>query len=169
MSESIQSISNGTFTIGSTSATKFEAGPGITITEPSEGTVRIGNDETVLWWGAAGPSNFPLQMNEPFSAFEKIEFVWNPRYNGDYGCPIYYTQLGTEKYDASVPTKYTLVGEYANANQIWKEYWYLENDNNGTTLSSYKALYWPGTGGTNSATQTNCKLFKVVGINRKEV
>jgi hypothetical protein len=43
----------------------------------------------------------------------------------------------------------------------------LENDNNGNTLSSYKALYWPGTGGTNSSTQTNCRLFKVVGIGRK--
>lgn len=50
MSE-INSIANGTFTIGSTSATSFEAGPGISITQPSEGTVRIANDETVLWSG----------------------------------------------------------------------------------------------------------------------
>ena len=49
MSENIQSISQGTYTIGQTSATNFIAGPGIKIDEPSAGTVRIGNDETVLF------------------------------------------------------------------------------------------------------------------------
>ena len=44
MSENIQSISQGTFTIGQTSATNFVAGPGIKIDEPSAGTVRIGMD-----------------------------------------------------------------------------------------------------------------------------
>ena len=64
MSE-INSIANGTFTIGQTSATNFQAGPGIKIDEPSEGTVRIGTDETVLWEGSANkaittedPNNF---------------------------------------------------------------------------------------------------------------
>ena len=52
MSENIQSISQGTYTIGQTSATNFVAGPGIKIDEPSAGTVRIGNDETVLWSGS---------------------------------------------------------------------------------------------------------------------
>ena len=42
MSETIQSISQGTFTIGQTSATNLIAGPGIKIDEPSAGTVRIG-------------------------------------------------------------------------------------------------------------------------------
>ena len=49
MSENIQSISQGTYTIGQTSATNFIAGPGISIDSPSAGTVRIGNDETVLY------------------------------------------------------------------------------------------------------------------------
>lgn len=44
MSE-INSIANGTFTIGQTSATNFVAGNGIKIDEPSAGTVRIGTDE----------------------------------------------------------------------------------------------------------------------------
>ena len=50
MSE-INSIANGTFTLGQTSAMNFQAGPGIKIDSPSAGTVRIGNDETVLWEG----------------------------------------------------------------------------------------------------------------------
>ena len=65
MGENIQSISQGTFAIGQTSATNFVAGHGIKIDEPSAGTVRIGNDETVLWEGSANkaittedPNNF---------------------------------------------------------------------------------------------------------------
>ena len=70
MSENIQSISQGTYTIGQTSATNFIAGPGIKIDEPSAGTVRIGNDETVLWSGAANAGEFTL--NETYKNFEKI-------------------------------------------------------------------------------------------------
>jgi len=43
MSE-INSIAQGTYTLGQTSATTYQAGPGISITQPSEGTVRISND-----------------------------------------------------------------------------------------------------------------------------
>ena len=45
----MNTIYDGSFVIGQTSATSFVAGPGIKIDEPSAGTVRIGNDETVLW------------------------------------------------------------------------------------------------------------------------
>ena len=128
----------------------------------------MGVDETVLWSGTAAPSNFPLTMSEPFSAFEKIEFVWDTRYNGDYGTPTKGTIVYTDNHGSTVPTKYTLVEAYANASQTWWDWWYLENDNNGTALSNLKAIYYPMTGG-NSASQTNCRLFKVIGIGRKEV
>lgn len=42
MSENIQSISQGTYTIGNTNELTFSAGPGIKIDQPSEGVVRIG-------------------------------------------------------------------------------------------------------------------------------
>lgn len=72
MSENIQSISQGTFTIGSTSATNFEAGPGISITQPSEGTVRIANDETVLWSGTySGTSAIPF--TESYKNFDYVQ------------------------------------------------------------------------------------------------
>ena len=70
MSE-INSIANGTFTIGQTSATNFVAGPGIKIDEPSAGTVRIGNDETVLWSGSIG-TNSSATLSEPYTNFERI-------------------------------------------------------------------------------------------------
>ena len=70
MSENIQSISQGTYTIGQTSATNFIAGQGIKIDEPSAGTVRIGNDETVLWSG----NDLTGTLNESPWNFEKLGF-----------------------------------------------------------------------------------------------
>ena len=69
MSENIQSISQGTFTIGQTSATNFVAGPGIKIDEPSAGTVRIGNDETVLY---EGTGQFGLNLSDSIYNYDKI-------------------------------------------------------------------------------------------------
>ena len=78
MSE-INSIANGTFTIGSTSATNFVAGPGIKIDEPSAGTVRIGNDETVLWEGTSpqvsANTTWTAALSEPASNFERVGLV----------------------------------------------------------------------------------------------
>ena len=81
MSENIQSIANGSFVLGQTSATNFVAGPGIKIDEPSAGTVRIGNDETVLWSGSWKPgngsvvTNSAIEISEPVSNFEYIRVV----------------------------------------------------------------------------------------------
>ena len=77
MSENIQSIANGTYVIGQTSATNFVGGPGITVDSPSEGTVRISNDETVLlssdryWWADTSP----LTASENLSNFETIKVI----------------------------------------------------------------------------------------------
>ena len=77
MGENIQSISQGTFTIGQSSATNFVAGPGIKIDEPSAGTVRIGNDETVLYEDNAGHTgNFTA--TEPFTNFNEISLYVAP-------------------------------------------------------------------------------------------
>ena len=77
MSENIQSISQGTYTIGQTSATNFVAGPGIKIDEPSAGTVKIGTDETVLWSGDRfwWSDTSPLTTSENLSNFETIKVI----------------------------------------------------------------------------------------------
>jgi len=77
MSE-INSIAQGTYTLGQTSATTYQAGPGISITQPSEGTVRISNDETVLWSGSY-ESTGSITLSESFKNFEliRVEFVTN--------------------------------------------------------------------------------------------
>lgn len=65
----MNTIYDGTFTIGSTSATNFVAGPGIKIDEPSAGTVRIGTDETVLF-SAAYPGVSAFTLSEPLTNFK---------------------------------------------------------------------------------------------------
>ena len=73
MSE-INSIAQGTYTLGQTSATTYQAGNGISITQPSEGTVRISNDETVLWenvnGSAPGGTTKIGTLSEPLSNFK---------------------------------------------------------------------------------------------------
>ena len=77
MSENIQSIANGSFVLGNTSATNFVGGPGIKVDSPSEGTVRISNDETVLWEGARywWSDISTLTVSENFSNFETIKVI----------------------------------------------------------------------------------------------
>lgn len=85
MSENIQSISQGTYTIGQTSATNFVAGPGIKIDEPSAGTVRIGNDETVLYkfTGSNILETSAYNLSEAYTNFNRmrITFVYNDGYS----------------------------------------------------------------------------------------
>ena len=64
-------------------AINFEAGNGISITEPSAGTVRIGTDETVLWSGAStltainGSAN-AINLSESLFNFENIAVYGRP-------------------------------------------------------------------------------------------
>ena len=82
MSE-INSIANGTFTIGQTSATSFIAGNGIKIDEPSEGTVRIGNDETVLFETTAVNGVGTCNLSESLKNFERIAVLGTRGYDGE--------------------------------------------------------------------------------------
>jgi len=75
----INSIAQGTYTLGQTSATTYQAGPGISITQPSEGTVRISNDETVLWSGTGATA---VNLTEPVTNFDSIEVVAFPQEQG---------------------------------------------------------------------------------------
>ena len=74
----MNTIYDNTFVLGETSATNFIAGNGITIDSPSAGTVRIGNDETVLYSANSVTNNtvgqvFP--MSEPITDFERIRIT----------------------------------------------------------------------------------------------
>ena len=87
MSENIQSISQGTYTIGQTSATKFVAGPGIKIDEPSAGTVRIGTaddyivttEETVGTYTISNNGN--TNVKGVFSKTGYKPIAWTPKFS----------------------------------------------------------------------------------------
>ena len=72
----MNTIYDGSFVLGQTSATNFVAGPGIKIDSPSEGTVRIGNDETVLWSGTYSNTTTSISLSEPTTNFNTIKVYW---------------------------------------------------------------------------------------------
>jgi len=71
----MNTIYDGTFVLGQTSATNFVGGTGITVDSPSEGTVRISNDETVLWSGNATSA---VNLSEALNNFERIKIEYGP-------------------------------------------------------------------------------------------
>ena len=168
MSENIQSISQGTYTIGQTSATNFVAGPGIKIDEPSAGTVRIGNDETVLYDGSG---TFGAQLSESIYNFEKIG-VSISRVS-----PIQIQYFFTDKVSASggnFNTNYISMSTPGSTAEMYffTTPWTVLN--NGTTISAVNNSF----GITFNLTANNYYMFsknatapidRIVGINRKEV
>ena len=158
MSE-IRSISEGTFVIGDTNGLTFEAGPGISVSQPSEGTVRIANDETVLWSGTirSDGTTYPASaaLSESIENFNYVrvegychngtEFPWTTTLYTN-GAAIYGIGLGqwkdvTKELDMS---RFKLDGSTVVAIEGT---WIIPSQNWGNTVSN---------------------VTKVVGINRKE-
>lgn len=159
MSENIQSIANGSFVLGQTSATNFVAGPGIKIDEPSAGTVRIGTDETVLWSGTGASS---LNVSENLSSFETVKI---------YGYPA--EQGTTYKHIFEFPGENTLfdfnINDFNDAGVGLVNY-YTRYNLNGLTLAVTTVFHkWAWTGSFNSwegPGNSPILVDKVIGINR---
>ena len=158
MSENIQSISQGTYTIGQTSATNFVAGNGIRIDEPSAGTVRIGNDETVLWEGDINSSSDKITLSEPFTNFERQGVYWKS----------YERRFYSEFSNSGIDNPFTLGsvfvlydGNVEKSCTTWK--------GDSTTELSYKNTSHGSITAGGTSFSNNVVPFKVIGINRKEV
>ena len=75
-------IYNGTFLLGNTSATTLSAGPGIKIDSTSvPGTIKISNDETVLYSGAYTSA---FSVSEPITNFNNIRLVCHNNRDNEY-------------------------------------------------------------------------------------
>lgn len=167
MSENIQSISNGTFTIGQTSATNFQAGPGISITQPSEGTVRIANDETVLWSNdlTANSAISAFITNEKVSNFERIRF--EGYVNGGYfvsEIPNYSIIDNTLRFG-------TVAYSLDNYGSPLEMYGVSYTSNNGTSFTGVRTtLRWCNQTITSALQGTTAATWpvigKIIGINR---
>ena len=164
MSENIQSISQGTYTLGQTSATNFVAGPGIKIDEPSAGTVRIGNDETVLWENTADKLTrdltWPQTLSESISNFARVKFL----YAGDGP----YNPQWIE-FDVNSNNSYALTQSYTPQNHDYMFYRNAIFSLNGTAFNNetnYTLNYYGTTAiGDHNNVGYN-KVSKVIGLNR---
>lgn len=160
MSENIQSISQGTFTIGQTSAINFEAGPGIKISEPSSGTVRIGNDETVLWENSSGTDgNTNIVLSETISNFKYVQ--------------IDYSVWDIEKVTQILPvqsSRYILNTNWCDKQQTTNFYHFCDVLTiSGTAYTLIKAAFHNFNStvvNVDGDAKKNFKTYKIVGINR---
>lgn len=164
----INSIANGTYTIGETNKLTFSAGPGIKIDEPSAGTVRIGNDETVLFETDSPSGVSAVICSETVKNFEKIavlpsRFVSN--LGGGTGPYQYYETKWLTTGADTVNTIEPMILEYL----FWKISKYSANND-------FTQFVWNGGFEVQQDTHTyrntstcNVGIKKIVGINRKEV
>ena len=163
MSEPIQSIATGTYMIGETTQTELQAGHGISITQPSEGTVRIANDETVLWSGeqnVIGSTNASLTLSEAATNFEKLRIY-----------VVGSAQIGAVTPTDIVPISdtsayYTLSVTYANntTSTAFIDSCILQID--GTSFKVSKGFRKTIGSGIQTNTDRGPTVLKVVGINR---
>ena len=152
----LRSISEGSFVLGDTNGLTFEAGSGIKITEPSEGTVRISNDETVLWTGDATSAT----LSEPYTSFQYLEVYF------DHHGPGYIkllTALMGDNVSYSLSTTPTFTNSYGSI--------YLQSFYTPTTTEFKKRFickeFYGNTGNVTAGNPSDdVKLRKIVGINR---
>lgn len=150
---------------GPVTAVPLVAGKGVRLTADVENNRRVVEaDETVLWEGNADASSFPLTLSESLSNFERVMFVWIPRYQGDYGSPTVCSTQETNGYGGTL--KYTLMSPYWNASTTWLGWWFLDTTDNQTKLTTVKNAFGNPYGGTSVTDGLACRMIKVVGINR---
>ena len=151
----MNTIYDGTYTIGQTSATNFIAGNGIKIDEPSAGTVRIGTDETVLWEGTLTASTDKITLSEPFTNFERQGVYWKSYERRFYS---EFSNSGTDNPFTLGAVFVLQDGNVEKSCTTWK--------GDSTTELSYKnTSHGSITAGGTSFTN-NVVPFKIVGINR---
>lgn len=159
MSE-IRSISEGTFVIGDTNGLTFEAGPGISVSQPSEGTVRIANDETVLWSGEINATTRTANLSEPISNFSEVKFL--VKFNRSTPDAKQYLTFSTDISSFSLiggltDTDTSAGGAYMGFIEL------TIGSNNTISYVNGKQLYW---GNNNVTDEMLGAVYKVVGINR---
>ena len=170
MSENIQSIANGTYTIGETNKLTFSAGPGIKIDEPSAGTVRIGTDETVLYSATSAEfSNTSYSLSESPMNFEYAKITWH---DGSPSAPAQNILQAVDEIDMS-----NLIKNYASFSHTFLPSpdtpsggWEMYAGISGLSSTNWKRFFqgsrqiqnysWSW---TNSA---HMFVVKIVGINR---
>lgn len=162
----MNTIYDGTYVIGQTSATNFQAGPGISITQPSEGTVRIGTDETVLYSGINAKT---ANLTESWRNFDRLK-VYVQNGSQDNGVTI--VEIKPLERDGYTPYYNIIAGfSYATGNNgmIWQNIIGSAADTSLTNISAFgfQNNWNAGSVSTRSNRDNDLAcIIKVVGINR---
>lgn len=121
-------------------------------------------NETVLFENTSGvvPSNFPIQLNEPITNFETVKFYWQT-----FNYPGKNHTVSEKMTDVN---DITLEGFIFNKNTsaCFNVIWELESTNTTVNNISTKYINWTSTAAPGDAS-TFFSMYKIVGINRKEV
>ena len=159
----MNTIYDGSFVLGNTSATTYQAGQGISITQPSEGTVRISNDETVLWEGTmSGTVPVSITLSEAPSSFEHVQITMGGGYKSQF------------TYDGSATT-WQVFSPYVGNNDfaIYGLNFQVNHTNKTVTINTGNCQQFKvnsnavtGWGKKSELNIGEVQLTKVVGINR---
>ena len=168
MSEPIRSISEGTFVLGDTNGLTFEAGPGISVSQPSEGTVRIANDETVLWSGTL-TNGQTANLSETVKNFEKIKiFAHESQRNRNL-----VSEYVTDYFSTSTMVAICIPDMENSSNKSWFAFYWSRLYFTDATCSAVvndggTQTWWSTSNGAalNVVTGRYCIIDKIVGINR---
>lgn len=163
MSE-INSIANGTFAIGQTSATNFIAGPGIKIDSPSAGTVRIGNDETVLFEDTNGHGmDNSIELSENVDNFDSIKLYYNCLGGASPRVLEFFYDKGNSNYVTIISNlEQFSTGGLKVINWRFNS---LDSTNKRTLTLNYFA-YFEGSFNETNLKKSDFKVYKVIGCNR---
>lgn len=169
----MNTIYDGSFVLGNTNELTFSAGPGIKIDQPSEGVVRIGNDETVLYENSnpsqiTGTSNFDL--SEPYTNFNYIKLEIRASYGAQQ-----ITKLVDVTNKLPNETKFAAslgewgMGQPSDANWYCDRGYIQFNEASASTLfaSSPGSRIQINSAGTISFNASRGPaIFKIIGLNR---
>lgn len=168
----MNTIYDNTFTIGQTSAINFEAGPGISITEPTAGTVRIGADEMVLWENTtSGVYNDTITLNEPWSGFNKIGIEVTDAF-GWGGKSEQFDTLnlaGTRAKNFSCSYPFVVAGSPNKQFIRGCQLTFANDEFTSGTVISFETTLTPNITIACTTGGSGPRLVRVIGINRKEV
>lgn len=153
------SIYNGSFVLGNVSATTIIAGDGIKVDSSVPGTIRISNDETVLWTSGVGTS--AVTLSESFENFESIKLVHNTQVEEFRNPKVGHTVRYWHGYDTMTQNTYKMAMVHLSF-----------TDATHITNVSAKSLFFPTTG-TTTAFTVNLNdtyslntIIAVIGCNR---
>ena len=170
----MNTIYDNTFVLGQTSATNFIAGQGIKIDSPSEGTVRIRNDETVLWTTANSimidnSTKMQITLSEPASNFQTMRIVCSNSYDQgeSFSAPRRY-------WDVEIPNETTLyrfgidIKSPNGLENLYEDMCHCQYENQGFSAFSGKRSNMTYSANTQTANMTNRgpRIFEIRGINR---